>query len=108
VDPTRDVVLLMRRHAGSVPATGLTCSVHQARLDRQSPNLGAAGKVDKVKPPVLSLPHLVGFVERNVLEWLLRHGMALLASAPSISPSSRHRNRRWCEQLGDVINAAAA
>ena len=64
----------MRRHAEfSAGNRSDVLGPSKARLDSQSPNLGAASKVDNVKPLVLPLPHLVGLVERNVLERLLCH-----------------------------------
>jgi hypothetical protein len=74
VDPSRDVILLMRCHAEFSAGNRLdVLGPSKAWLDRQSPDLGAASKVDKVKPPILPLTHLIGLAERNMLEWLLCH-----------------------------------
>jgi len=75
VDPPAEVILPMRCHAEfSADNWPDVLGPSKAGLDGQSPNLGAASKIDKVKPPIFPLPHSVGPVERNVLEWLLGHG----------------------------------
>jgi hypothetical protein len=91
--------LLMRCHAEFSAGNRLyVLGPSKAWLDRQSPNLGATSKADKVKPPILPLPHLVGLVERNMLEWLLCH-RRLLPPAPSISSSRGTATVAECEQL---------
>jgi hypothetical protein len=69
-----DVILLMPRHAefcaGNWPDV---LGPSKAWLDRQSPNLGPASKVDYIETPILPLPHLIRPVERNMLEWLRCH-----------------------------------